>query len=176
MYLWNIDQWVRNEIPIEVRQPVMIKWLQVLLKPVKDLHATFETYRLATIKKMRYNGQVIVLENVLNDLFDPTQRRFRINTTYDSLHPLYIYTQPEIGLTVKPLYLYRNADYAQNLNLQKVYLYTYNELGLLYDFVVLAPDTFTAVTDITKLKAIVNLHRLAGKKATYRYINSLESF
>ena len=60
--------------------------------------------------------------------------------------------------------------------LTRIYLHTTNELGVLYDFIVLAPDSFIAVSDITKMKATVNLHRLAGKKPKYQYINSLQQF
>lgn len=178
MYLWNIDQWAENELPIEVRKPVMVKWMQALLKPLKDLHAIYEAYRLATLKKMRYNGQVIVLENVLNDLYDPVQRRFEIHTMYDGLNPLYIYTKPEVGTANPPVYLYTKQAYAQDTqnHLVKVYLHTINELGALYDFVVRTPDSFTAITDITKMKATVNLHRLAGKKPKYEYIISHQQF
>lgn len=178
MYLWNIYQWAENELPIEVRQPRMIKWLQALLKPLKDMHAGYEVYRLATIKKMRYNGQVIVLENVLNDLYDPVQRRFVISTTYDSLNPLYIYTRAEVNNTNALTYLYTKQAYTSDTlqHLTKVYLNTMGELGVLFDFVVLAPDSFTDIADITKMKATVNLHRLAGKKPKYEYLISHQPF
>ena len=178
MYLWNIYQWVENELPVEVRRPTMAKWMQALLKPLKELHSYFETYRLATLKKMRYNGQVIVLENVLNDLYDPLLRRFRISTTYDVLNPLYVYRQNETSNTNPAPYLRTEQAYVQDTAhvLTRIYLHTTNELGVLYDFIVLAPDSFIAVSDITKMKATVNLHRLAGKKPKYQYINSLQQF
>lgn len=178
MYYWNINQWVENEIPIEVRKPAMAKWVQALLKPLKDLHATYMIYRAATLKKMRYNGQVIVLENLINDLYDPVQRRFKVETVYDTLRPVYIHTKPELSINNPAEYLYHKQVYTDDVNnaLSRVYLNMHSELGILYDFIIRSPDSFTNPTGIIKLKATVNYYRLAGKKARYEYITSHQPF
>lgn len=179
MYYWNINQWVENEVPVEIRKPAMVKWLQALLKPLKDLHNVYETFRTTTLKKMRCNGQVIVLENLLNDLYDPTMRRFEIDTIYDELLPVYIYQNSESSASNNQrVYLYSSQAYANDTQqvLTRVYLNRHEELGMMYDFVVKAPDSFTSFTDIVQLKATVNYYRLAGKRPHYEYLTSHQSF
>lgn len=179
MYYWDINQWAENEVPVEVRKPAMVKWMQALLKPLKDLHAVYESYRIGTLKRMRYNGQTIVLENLINDLYDPVQRRFEIDTIYDELAPVYIYAKSEnSAINNQQIYLHTTQAYINDTQqlLKKVYLNRHEELGRLYDFVVKTPDSFTSPTAIIKLKATVNYYRLAGKRPHYEYIVSHQSF
>lgn len=169
IYLWNILTWAKHELPYEVRKPTHVAWVQALLKPLSDLHAAFLIYRDATIKKMRYNGQTCILQELLNDLFDPTLRRIIVLTTYDIKLPEYIYTQAENT----PLYVYTQAEYTGGTNTApQYYLQLWSELGVQYDFIVQAAAGSLTADQITRLKATVRYYKLAGKKPYYQYNNN----
>ena len=165
---WNIDVWAVNETPAEVRKEPWLSFLRSLLKPVKVLYASFLTYRTDTIKKMRYNSQTIVLENLLNDMFDSTLRRITVVTTYDIVNPPHLYQSSENN----PLYVYTEAEYDAEPLLERVYLNQQSELGILYDFIVECAEGSLTSNQETRLKAIVNYYKLAGKKPLFIYDNN----
>lgn len=168
MYDWNINEWGKQEIYEEWRgDSLLVSIVRVLLRPFKTLYTVFVAYREETLRKMTYNSQVIVLENMLNDVFDETLRRIRVITIYDILQPPYIYTAAED----EPLYVYTAAEYNANPSLQRVYLHQNNELGVIYDFIVEAAPGSLTVEQIIRLKSLVNYYKLAGKKPYYRYSN-----
>ena len=161
---WDIDTWAQNEIPAEMRQLKWMKFILVLVKPVKLLYAPFLTFRATMKKKLRYNSQTIVLENLLNDMFDNTLRRIRITTTYDVTPNVFVFTAAELEQT----YIYTAAEVAADPT-KAVYLYTNPELGVYYDFIVeCAAGSLTTLQE-NRLKAIVNYYRLASKKPRFQY-------
>ena len=125
------------------------------------------TYRAATEKKMRYNGQIIVLENLLNDLFDPTQRRIIIINAADVLSRNFYFLASEN----QPVYYYTQAEYAANPHLLRHFLYNDVEYGNRYDFIVQAAHGSLTAAQIVRLKATVNYYRIASKFPYYQYDN-----
>lgn len=166
IFQWNIDQWGENETPVEIRKEPNLSYLKVLLKPIKTLYNEFMTFRIATIQRMRGNCQTIVLENILNDLFDPTQRDIRITTAYSTNSPNYVYTKAEL----LPLFVYTTAEN------KPVYVRTQNEYGRIYDFIVEARAGSLTAAQIVRLKAVVNYYRFYGTRPTYRYLITLTPF
>lgn len=164
---WDIDLWAVNETPSEIRKEPWTIFLRALLNPVKYLYALFLPYRAETMKKLRYNSQQIVLENLLNDLFDNTLRRITVTTTYDVVKPPYLYQDSEN----KPLYVFTEAEYIADPTLQRVYLHQVSELGILYDFIVECAAGSLTANQETRLKAIVHYYRLASKKPLFIYDN-----
>lgn len=161
---WDIDTWAQNETPGEIRYQPWTTWLRIMLKPVKYLYNLFLPYRAEMLKKLRYNSQTIILENLLNDMFDNNLRRIRIITTYDVVPSTYIFTDAES----EQIYVYTEAEVDADPT-KAVYLYTLPELGVLYDFIVqCAAGSLTELQE-NRLKAIVNYYRLAGKKPLFIY-------
>lgn len=162
---WNIDTWANNETPAEKRFDPLLSVQKVILKPVKYLYALFLPYRAEMLKKLRYNSQQIVLENLLNDMFDNTLRRIRVYTTYDVIKPPYVYNKAEN----QPLYVHNQTEYDADATLPVYYAYNVPELGILYDFVVeCAAGSLTANQEV-RLKAVVNYYRLASKRPLFIY-------
>ncbi len=167
IFNWDINNSAQQDMPPQLQKPKHFSWLKALLFPILSLKETFIQYRLDTLKKMHYNGQVIVLENLLNDLYDATLRRIRIVTTYDLLAPPYLLQQNEN----QPLYVFTQAEYTANPLMPKVYLHNESELNSLYDFIVEAAAGSLTAIQIVRLKGTVNYYRLAGTKPYYRYNN-----
>lgn len=164
---WDIDVWAVNETAEEVRKEPWLSYLRAVLKPVKVLYAQFLTYRGDTLKKMRYNSQQIVLQNLLNDMFDNTQRRITVTTIYDILKPPYVAQQSEN----QPLYVSTQAETDLDDDLI-VYISQQSELGVNYDFIVECADGSLTANQEIRLKAIVNYYRLASKKPLFIYDNN----
>ena len=65
-------------IPVALRKPRMLAWLQSLTRPWLDLHGLFRAYRERALYKIEHTPQVFSMEKVLNDAFDRAQRRIYI--------------------------------------------------------------------------------------------------
>src|ERR1035437_5972871 len=65
-------------LPPFLRKPVMLSWLTALITPIKSLYVDFVAYAAFSDYKLRGTGQVCSLIRVLNDRFDSTLRRIRI--------------------------------------------------------------------------------------------------
>lgn len=81
MFKLNIKRHVSRTVPPFWRKLFTLSWLEVLLWPVVTLNETFVAWVDQKRIELNYNGQTIILEAMLNDLFDPTERRIRIQHT-----------------------------------------------------------------------------------------------
>lgn len=78
--------------PPMLRRRRHIDWIETLLKPLEQVNFSLKKYRKDAIYKVTHNGQVVYLEKVLNDSFDPELRRIKI----DDFH-----LRPALGLSRK---------------------------------------------------------------------------
>lgn len=153
-------------VPVLYRKDRLVHFLIVLLKPIASIYTLFFDFRLYLIKKMKFNGQVIVLENMLNDLFDNSLRRIRIITITDRLRKVYVYQSIES----KPLYIFRTSE---NL---PVYISTLQEYQNMsgFDFIVEVPKNVWSGSILDQIKKIVFYYKLAGKKPKFIYQDGTE--
>lgn len=163
-YVWNIVLWAKQYIAVDLAQSPMNEWLAVLVKPLNTVYGYFMAHREATIRKMRFNSQTIVLENLLNDLFDPTLRRIIIINRGDTNQPVYIYQSAEN----KPLYIYQESELVADPSLN-TFVGTDAEYGTIYHFIVQAAVGSLTSEEIVRLKATVNYYRFSGKVPYYQY-------
>jgi hypothetical protein len=168
IYNWNIDIWGQNETPAEIRSEPQVSWIKVLLSGLKNVYNDFMLLRTVIIQQMNGNSQTLVLQNILNDIFDPDLRQIRITTTFNVLSPNYIETWSEINppSTDNPLWIATAAEYAV------VYVGIINEYGRVYDFIVEARDGSLTANQITQLKSTVNKYRFFGTRPYYQYLIS----
>jgi hypothetical protein len=157
----DIDELITQTLPPQLLEQNNIDFHKILSKPTKDLFDTFKAFRDKTLKEMRYNGQTVILENLLNDIFDPNNRGIRIYTSSDVLQPVYIGTPQEN----EPLYLGTKAEQ------EPVYLGTPGEYVTNYDFVVEVPVGILTSEQENRIKAITQKYKLAGKFPRYIYQN-----
>lgn len=170
------------------------KWkglMDTLLTPIKDLHTNSVAAFDGLVYKMSFNGQIIYLEHVINDRFDPTQRLIYIENV-NSIVGLYLYNKPEI----KPKnYIYRKWDVAHTYQIGEFaqyatgvyraiqvntnsipaignpdWQYTRGRVVIVNKAEVYAQDDFivwvpsNVIFDTNEMKALVNYYRLSGKK------------
>ena len=154
--IYNVDfnRLVLLLTPVFWRKRKFIDFLSALIAPVINLKFDFDIFRRQSIYKVVHNGQVGLLEKVLNDAFDVEQRRIYIIDSVD-VDPLYIYTNPE----ARPVYIGTQYVYDNS---------SFNDAD--FDFLVIVPISLkpSAPLDITnfenKMKALVNYYKLASKR------------
>lgn len=138
-------------LPIEFRTSKTKDYLTAAVKPLTEVWEDFIQFRDDIDYDLKFNGQVIYLEHVLNDQFDPVDRLIEItdaaNVDYE-----FVFTNAESV----PLYVYTSGETSPD----QVYLRTDNELISQSQFVVNIPNTGI---DQNALKALIDKYRLASK-------------
>ena len=136
----------------EIQKDPLLSWIKVIQKPLTTLRVQLNDKYNEIEYENKFNGQVIYLQHVLNDQFDPVDRLITIedqaNIDYD-----YLYLNAEGG---QPNYVYLDSESASPyyLNLQSEYT------GATH-FVVKIPNT--GINEI-ELKSWVDKYKLAGKQ------------
>lgn len=140
--------------PIFWRFTIFVDYIYTFIEPISRLHFDFLGFRKKEIYKVVHNGQVIILEKVLNDAFDETERRIFISEEV-FFDPLYIYTTDEN----KPVFL--GTEY--------IYVTPVND-AIDTDFIVnfpiaLKPNNSLALLNFeNRIKALTNYYKLASKR------------
>ncbi len=96
---------LKNWIPF-LRKQKTIDFLYSLIKPLQSLNDSFNLFRNKVSSDLSYNSQVIQLERLLNDCYDPTQRRIFIEDTAN-IDYNYLYNELE---NREAVYFYNNWD------------------------------------------------------------------
>lgn len=174
--MYNID--FRNIasllLPPFLRKVKTKDWLFSLLKPLIDIYELFIAFRLLTIQKLSFTGQVIYLEKLLNDKYDEDDRGIFISEGTD-MEYVYVGNVTEN----QPVFIGNKAEYTLDDN--DVYVDIYDASNAIYignkaefyvqdDFIVNVPqaiyDELVSGHILDGMKALINLYKLAGKNYT----------
>lgn len=137
-------------MPPVQREDWLVDYIRSAFKPLINLQSDFYSFRDDIKYQLTFNGQVIYMEHVLNDQFDPVNRGIYI-TDSTLIQNTYIFTNAEDNETT---YIVTNAETAP-----PVYLYTNQEYIDDVDFIVNIPSTVTYNED--EVKFWVNKYRIA---------------
>ena len=162
-WLLDTEKLARQLLTPVISKASHLEWVRVLISPVAYVNAIFVAYRAELIKRLQYNGQTIILENLLNDIFQPSDREIYIETLDDRLAQLYLYQTSEqeppeyVHQTgeAPPLYVFQNGE----------------QLAVGYDFIVWVPDGLLNAEEQARLKAVTRRYKLAGKIPAYRFFS-----
>jgi hypothetical protein len=77
----NARLWVRNLTPANYQLPFWIAWLGALRWPLTRLNTFSQREYDALVASNAQSAERILMEHLLNDTFDPTQRRITTVTT-----------------------------------------------------------------------------------------------
>lgn len=163
IYLWNITAWVGQMIPRFLNKGNLYLFVKDLLVPLETVYQEFLEYRIAIDKTLQYNGQTIILENLLNDIFDSTLRRIRIINQIHDEEGLFIARAAENQI----VYIGRKIDN------EPTYIGRYNENSIIaYDFIVLVDGHLSPELEV-RLKSIVNYYKMAGTSPLFKYTDEI---
>ena len=152
IYDVNIKRLALLVLPTWLRKPLCGALIYAGVSPLGRLLQQLRAYRQETSYRLEHNGQVCKLRGLLNDMFDPELRRIRIE---------------EMGDTVAPQSIYMRATGRQVL-IGDGRGHVVNRRGFGgangYDFWVSLPEAIRGTVDERRLRAAVNMFKLASKR------------
>lgn len=155
IYNINYGRLVVWLLPNALRKTRLIAYIEALIKPVTSAYLAFRHYRNARLYELAITPQVCYLEKMLNDRYDPLQRRICIVDSVDQ-DPQHIYLAAEN----KPVYLGVKT------------IYTMGETSILYpfDFFVQVPVVLQGTFQVPEMLQLVNTYKLAGMRPVIQYV------
>lgn len=147
-------------LPTAYRKPLIAAFVQSMAQGVNIVYGNFMRWRQNKQYRLSHNGQVCYLRAVLNDQFDPIERRITITDTTANMDLLILYCR---DIDMAALVPSRGAD-----NSMTLYRRGSDDSG--YDFWVNIPIALYNTVDMERLKAIVSTYKLASKRFSINYI------
>lgn len=159
VYNINWEEFIRDKIPPELRTPIFEKYVLSLTEANRQLFYQFLAFRIQAIYKVSHNSQVVYLQKMLNDKFDPVARRIRVANAVIK-EPVWFFEVDDD----KPVWFYNPED-----NNPVDFNEESDLLGDNVDFRVLVPIQLkpsTAIAEeayIIKMSAQINYYKLFSK-------------
>lgn len=152
-YNLNIYKLINDVLPSFLRGDRQVSWLQALTSPVKNLKETFLDFITQTNEELKWNGQTIVLENLLS-------LRFGDGITIQNMN-----------LTDRPFYVYESGDsrnpdvYSSGNELNPVARESGSFDPEAVDFIVEIPDgIFLQPDDLDEMNALIRKYKIYSKR------------
>jgi hypothetical protein len=143
---------VMNLPPI-YRSVDVIDYCKSAIKPIDTVKVEFYAFYESIKYDMTFNGQVIMLEHLLNDKFDNTERRIYIEDTEQKVEVL-LYNKVEEN---EKTYIYNISE-----SEPKTYIYNKAEFDAQFDFTVFVPSELTGYE--IEMNFLLNKYKLAGTR------------
>jgi len=160
LILW-LQQMI-DQIPPALRKVKIQDFAWVLLEGLRWLYESLVVFMTQTREEIGKNGQVMVLEKLLNDAFDNSLRRIFIGdyVAIDS-QALYLISEAQVN---PPLYLLSAIppNYSIPLLLS-------SELEGSVNFIVWIPLALQGLLNLTLLSGILNKYKYAGMRYIIQY-------
>lgn len=153
-YNFNPFNYVKQAVPSFIRGAKLLSYLKALLAPLNTLIVLFNTYVSNSRYLANFTGQEVYLEHLLNDRFDPVQRRIYIDDGVAAILPPFVFNKVE----QRPVYVYNKVEN------QPLYIYNKTEYGVGNDFIVYVPNAILNTLTQTQIEATVLLYKLASKQ------------
>lgn len=155
MKIFNVD-WKRLivlNLLISLRLPLVFSFTYAAIRPIAQIHDRFLSNRRGNIDRVNITSQVCYLRGLLNDLFDPDERRIRIEDA-KSNDWIFLWKEETFNTVQKGLPLW----------LGTVMLSKQDAIGSLgFDFSVVVPIELKGI-DEARMRANINYYKLASKR------------
>lgn len=144
-------------LPVRLRKPKLVSYLYVAVAQIQGISRTFDVFRQNTDYRLSLNSQVCHIRAVLNDRFDPAERRIYIDDVSSMPEKLLHRRSTSLFLTV-------------GLRPDAVVINHRNLGGFdSYDFVVVIPSELKDKFDEVQMRAIIDTYKLAGKRYLLKF-------
>ena len=130
------------------------------MSPLQYLHTRFILWKRESDYRLEHNGQVCYLRALLNDKFDPIDRRITITETVENVGFITLHKRKEDAEVLVPR---RGSGRILILNRRG-----YGGVSGC-DFWVSVPYALMGKIDETRLAAVVSTYKLASKRWTINY-------
>lgn len=149
--------------PFLKKERLLALW-SVFSSSLTYIHELFESYSNVTSFELKYNGQTICLQQILNAKF-PYSLPIFITDSLDELPYVYIFLNQEV--IIEEHYIYTNTETADEL-----YLHTNEEYNAIDDFYVYVPqllyDELNAEGKLPLFNSIIQKRKIVGKSYTIK--------
>lgn len=152
MMLINWKRFVVNLLPVKLRTGSVYGLISAMVSGVVHIYNTLLSYNNNVTYKLAHTSQVWSIEDVLNDSFDPSQRRIYLQDAGGEVVTLIHRRTDEEPVIIQP-----RTDPALLIHNRSAYD------GGNFDFIVITPYRYTEA-DIYAMRALVNYYKLAGKR------------
>lgn len=148
-------------LPTFLRKPLMAAFAQSMVQGVNVVHGDFARWRDGRNYRLAHNGQVCHLRAVLNDTFDQVERRIRVEDEESgAMQGSRVFVR-EAG---RQVLLFRREENNPFVINRRGFG---GASGL--DFWVTVPRLLRGTIDETRLSAVADMYKLAGKRWTINY-------
>jgi len=147
-------------LPTFFRKPLIAGLMYASISVLNHIYNRFLSLSSEQHYRFTHNGQVCYLRAVMNDTFDPQQRRITITEVAEEAGNSYIYERTVNSNPPAPL---REENIAHIIN-RRGFSGAYA-----YDFWVNIPRSLYKEIDQDHLRAIVNTYKLASKRFGINY-------
>lgn len=157
----NVKRLALLLLPTFWRKPLLSALAYAAVSPLQWLHTQFMRWKCDTDYRLRYNGQVCHLRAVLNDLFDPIDRRITITDNAENVGYIVLHRRDTDRSVRFPA---RDSGRAVILNRRG-----YGGVNG-YDFWVNLPVALYGKVDLAQVAGVVNTYKLASKRFSINFI------
>lgn len=147
-------------LPTFWRKPLIAAVTYAAVLPLNYLHTRFVLFQRSTDYRITHNGQVCRLRAVLNDQFDPVERRIDITEDVESIGPLILRERSEERAVLVSMRESGDGIIVSRRGF---------EGANAYDFWVNIPLSLSDKVDTVRLRAIVDQYKLASKRFSILY-------
>lgn len=148
-------------LPTFRRRPLLAAVAYASVSPLQWLHTRFMLWRRDTDYRLLHNGQVCRLRGLLNDLFDPIERRITVTEEAPNVGNILFYKREMQRAVRLPV---RGSGRTVVLNRRG-----YGGVSG-YDFWVNIPVALLGETDTDRLRAVVDAYKLASKRYQINFV------
>ena len=148
-------------LPTFRRRPLTAAVAYAAVSPLQRLHTRFVLWKRDTDYRLRHNGQVCYLRALLNDMFDPIDRRITITETVENIGHIVLHKRETDEELLVPA---RGAGRVVIVNRRG-----YGGVSG-YDFWVNIPLALYGEVDVARVAAVVNTYKLASKRFSTNFI------
>ena len=148
-------------LPTFRRRPLLAALVYAAVSPLQSLHMRFMRWRRDTDYRLLHNGQVCYLRGLLNDLFDPIDRRITVSEEVSNIGNIVLHKR-EVQRAVR--FPARGSGRMVVLNRRG-----YGGVNS-YDFWVNIPIALLNEIDADRVRAVVDAYKLASKRYQINFV------
>lgn len=132
-----------------VNKPTLLAFINAALAPLRTNYDTFLSFKEDAEYRVKHNGQICYLQKMLNDKFDNSLRRIKVQNVKPKERLWFYYEQDD-----KPVFFYNEEDHP-------VFFYNPEDYYNEFDFEVLIP---TVLADkINQISVQINYYKIYSK-------------
>jgi len=157
--MFNVDfiELIKQNVPAKLCKTKLLAWIKALISPILQLHSDFTSYRAECDYFVNHTFQVIYLEKILNDIYDPDDRGIYIEDT----PPIDVFAIYNSSEGIETAALYNSTESSA----EALILYNESEVLQPQDFIIMIPSNvygFLTTQQFTEMRALVNKFKFAG--------------